>query len=171
MTISALVSIPVGVAVERRKAKSPWLEAIWRPVSVFAGVPAAAPWTVIDSGNDFTTFYAGRTAIELYRTETANYRSNLGSSAPVLWVILRPTMDEPAPRLLAVTADPAEGEALTGAGNDLVDTVPMPPSIEAAIRAFIADHHVEQPVFQRQREVPGLSNEPRPATGRRLRNG
>ena len=171
MTSTPLVSIPVGVAVERRKAHSPWLEAIWRPVSVFVGTPAAAPWTVIDSADEATTYYAGQAAIELYRTETANYRSNLASGSPLLWVILRPTTGEPAFELLAVTADPAEGEALTGAGNDLVDTVPMAPSIEATLRAFIADHHVERASFKRQRETPSLPNGRRPATGRRIRNG
>jgi hypothetical protein len=162
MTSTPILSIPVGVAVERRKANSPWLDAVWRPVSVFVGIPAAAPWTVLDSNDDATTFYAGQAAIDLYRTETANYRSNLDSGAPLLWVILRPTGDEPAFELQAVTADPAEGEALTGAGNDLVETVPMAPSISAAIRAFVAEHHVERPMFKRQRDRSGLSTPKRP---------
>jgi hypothetical protein len=157
MTSTPIVSIPVGVAVERRKAHSPWVDALWRPSSVFVGAPAAAAWTVIDSGDDATTFYAGPAAINLYRTETANYRSNLASGAPLLWVILRPIAGEPPFELLAVTADPAEGEALTGAGNDLVETVPMVPAIGTAIQAFIAAHHVEQPMFKRQRDRTGLS--------------
>jgi hypothetical protein len=152
---SALLTIPVGVAVERRKARSPWLSVLWRPVSVFAGAPSAAPWTIIDSGEEATTFYAGEAVIELYRTETANYRSNLATGSPLLWVILRPTADEPAVKLLAVTADPAEGEALTGAGNDVVETVPMANSIAAQIQAFIAEHHVERPLFKRQRDRSG----------------
>ena len=156
MTSTPIVRIPVGVAVERRKANSPWMEAIWRPVAVFDGVPVAAPWTVIDTKTDVTRFYAGPAAIDLYRTETANYRSNLASGSPLLWVILRPTGGEPAFELLAVTADPAEGEALTGAGNDLVETVPMAPSIAAAIRAFIEEYHRERPTFRRQRDRGGL---------------
>ena len=47
-------------------------------------------------------------------------------TAPLLWVVLRPTGAEPPYDVLAVTADPAEGEASTEAGNDLVETVPMP---------------------------------------------
>jgi hypothetical protein len=158
MTSTPIVSIPVGVAVERRKAHSPWVEAVWRPASVFVGAAAASAWTIIDSGKDATTFYAGPAAINLYRTETANYRSNLASGSPLLWVILRPIAGEPPFELLAVTADPAEGEALTGAGNDLVETVPMAPAIGRAIQAFIAAHHVEQPMFKRQRDRTGLSS-------------
>jgi Protein of unknown function (DUF3305) len=153
---SALVRIPVGVVVERHKAKSPWLDFLWRPVAVLAGVPSAAPWTPIESETDVTIFYAGEAVIELHRSETVNYRSNLASGVPLLWVILRPTAAEPGLELLAVTADPAEGEALTGAGNDLVDTVPMPVPISQALEAFVAEHHVEQPNYKRQRDRTGL---------------
>jgi hypothetical protein len=62
--------------------------------------------------------------------------------------------------LLAVTADPAEGEALTGAGNDLVETLPMPASIIETIAAFIAEHHVERPMFKRQRDRAGAPKTP-----------
>ena len=54
--------------------------------------------------------------------------------------------------LLAVTADPAEAEALTDAGSDLVEPVPMPAAIAEAINDFIARHHVERPFFKRRRE-------------------
>jgi len=90
LTWAALESIRVGVVVERRKAKSSWVDFLYRPVSVFEGVPAAPPWTLIGADGDLTAFYAGDAVIELHRTETANYRDNLASGAPLLWVILRP---------------------------------------------------------------------------------
>jgi hypothetical protein len=144
--------IPVGVVVERRKAKSPWLDFLWRPVSVFAGTPSAAPWTPIHAEEDRAVFYAGAGEIELYRSETANYRGNLASGEPTLWVVLRPTASEPAYEILTITADPAEGEAFTDAGNDLVETVPMPAEIIKTIDDFVAEHHVERPFVKRQRE-------------------
>ena len=160
MISTALAQIPVGVVVERHKATSPWLDFVCRPVSVLAGVPSAAPWTVIESGADVTTFYAGDAVIELHRTETANYRDNLASGAPLLWVILRPTSEEARFELLMVTADPAEGEALTGAGNDLVETVPMPDSIRETVARFIAEHHVERAFFKRKRDRSAPSPPP-----------
>jgi Protein of unknown function (DUF3305) len=152
LSSTALARIPVGVVVERREAKSPWLDFLWRPVSVLAGNPAAAPWTPIGGEAETALFYAGEALIELHRTETSNYRSNLTSGAPALWVVLRPTASEPAYELLAVTADPAEGEAFTDAGNDLVEAVPMPAAIVEAIRDFIAEHHVERPFVKRRRQ-------------------
>ena len=111
----ALAQISVGVAVERRRPKSPWsTEDLWRPVSVFVGRPSAQAWTVIDSSAEVTTFYAGEARIELFRTETANYLSNLAMRPPLLWVILRSIPREPGVELQGITADPAEGEALTG---------------------------------------------------------
>jgi Protein of unknown function (DUF3305) len=152
---TALATIVVGVVVERRKARSPWLDFLWRPVSVLAGTPSATPWTPIGDEGNATIFYAGEAAIELHRTETANYRQNLASGTPMLWVVLRPTpanSASPAFDVLTVTADPSEGEALTDAGNDLVATVPMPVSIIETIDGFIAEHHVERPFQKRQRD-------------------
>jgi hypothetical protein len=152
---SPLLTIPVGVAVERRKGKSPWASELWRPISVFDGVPAAVPWTIIDAAEDVTTFYAGKAVIALYRTETDNYRSNPASGSPSLWVILRHTSNGSTVELRGVTADPAEGEALTGAGNDLVESVPMAATISEKLKVFIARHHVERPMFKRQRDRSG----------------
>jgi Protein of unknown function (DUF3305) len=149
---TALVRIAVGVVVERRKAMSIWVDVLWRPVSVFVGKASAAPWTPVGTEAETTLFYAGEAVIELHRTETSGYRSNLASGAPALWVIMRPAASDPPYELLAVTADPAEGEAFTDAGSNLVEAVPMPPDVLAAIAGFIAEHHVERPFLKRRRQ-------------------
>jgi hypothetical protein len=152
LSATALARIAVSVVAERRKAKSRWLDVLWRPVAVLAGNPSAAPWTPISGEAETTLFYAGDAVIELHRTETANYRSNLASGAPALWVVLRPSASDPPYEILAVTADPAEGEAFTDAGNDLVEAVPMPAPIAETLGAFVAEHHVERPFVKRRRE-------------------
>jgi hypothetical protein len=148
---AALKSISVGVVVERRKAMSQWIDFLWRPIAVLPGEPEAKPWTVLREDKETTTFYAGTAQIELHRTETTNYRDNLASGSPGLWVVLRQTESEPPYRVFTVTADPAEGEAMTEAGSDLVEQVAMPPSIGAVIEAFVTEHHVERPHFKRAR--------------------
>jgi hypothetical protein len=146
-----LAKIPVGIVVERRKAQSAWIDFTWRPVTALAGLPDATPWTMLSQDSEGATFYAGAAEVELYRTETANYRDNLGSAAPMLWVALRPVGSEPPYELFAVTADPAEGEAWTQSGTDLVDVVPMPAAVRALIETFVAEHHVELPFHKRER--------------------
>jgi len=149
---TALAQIPVGVMVQRRKARSTWVKFLWRPVSVFVGIPSAAPWTPIDTESEATLFYAGQAVIELHRTETTNYRDNLASGAPSLWVALHPAAAGQPYEILAVTADPAEGEAFTDAGNYLVEAVPMPSEVVEAIVRFLAEHHVDRPFVKRRRQ-------------------
>ncbi len=166
MTSAALLTIPVGVVVERHKATSPWVDYVWRPTAVLPGIPAAEPWTQLGPAGDTTAFFAGTATIALHRTETTNYIDNLGSGAPQLWVVLRPTDGEPPYQVLAVTADPAEGESFTEAGNDLVETVPMPADVKDALEAFVAEHHVERTFFKRRRDSGA---EGAPSGGRRRR--
>ena len=147
-----LVRISVGVVVERRKANSPWIDVVWRPVAILDGVPDAEPWTPLATEGETVTFYAGTAEIELYRTETDNYRSNLASAAPSVWVALFATDGEPPYEIAAVTADPAEGEALTEPGQGIVEAVAMPASVRNAIASFITEYHVERVFEKRKRD-------------------
>jgi hypothetical protein len=147
-----LARIPVGVVVARHKAASQWIDFTWAPVSVLHGVPDTEPWTVLRSEGDATMFYAGSADIELYRSETTYYRDNLASGAPSLWVVMTPTGGDPPYQLVAVTADPAEGEGFTESAANLVEQVPMPESIQEIVAAFVAEHHVERQFFKRKRD-------------------
>ena len=164
--MSAPGRIPVGVVVERRKSASQWIDYVWQPVSVLPGKPEAEPWTVLSQEADRTIFYAGTTAIELYPTDTANYRDNLASGTPSVWVALRPIEANPPYKLFAVTVDPAEGEAFTEAGTDLIEMVPMPALIREAVSAFVAEHNVERPFFKRKRDRANTEAMARRAPGR-----
>ena len=152
---SPLAKIPVGVLVERTKGTSQWVDYLWRPVAVLAGVPETPVWTQLSDDGARARFYAGAAEIELYRSETGNYRDNLATGEPSLWVVLSHTEGDPPLTLFMVTADPAEGEGMTEAGNDLVEMVPMPPAIQDAIARFVAEHHVEREFTKRQRDRAG----------------
>ena len=160
--MDAVVHIPVGVVVERRKAQSPWADFTWQPVAVLSGMPDAAPWTVLSENAETTMFYAGSARIELHAGDAANYRDNLSTGEPKLWVVLRPTEREQPFDVVCVTADGSEGEGFTAAGNDIVDLVPMPDAIRALTDAFVAAHKIEQPFFKRTRDHANLE-----ALGRR----
>jgi hypothetical protein len=149
---SPLVSIPVGVVVERRKAASPWIDFTWQAVAVLHGEPGAQPWTVLSTSGDVTTFYAGPCEIELYRSETTHYRDNLATGSPGIWIVMAPTEADPPYQIVAVTVDPAEGEGSTESGGNIVEQVPMPKPVEEIVTAFIAEHHVERQFIKRQRD-------------------
>ena len=166
MSASPLARIAVGVVVERRPATSPWIEHVWRAVNVLAGVPDVAPWTELPGERDATTFYAGAAEVALYRSETANYRDNLATGQPSLWVVLRPTGADPPFSVVTVTADPAEGEGFTETATDLVEAVAMPAAVVEAVAAFVAEHHVERTFQKRRRDRADPE-----ALGRRRRTG
>ena len=164
MSVPPLKSLPVSILVERRKAESQWIDYLWTPVAALSGQPETAPWTVVAAEGETVTFFAGTATVEFHRGETANYRDNLVSGEPKLWVVLRAADGEPPYTLLTVTADPSEGEAFTEPGVDLVETVPMPEAICDALEAFVVEHHVEKTFFKRKRdraEPEALARRPR----------
>jgi hypothetical protein len=148
---TALKTMSVGIIVERRKASSQWIDYVWRPVAALGGVPQTQPWTIVSEEGDVTTFYAGAAPIEFFPSATAQYRDNLAGDQS-LWVVLRPTESDPPYTVLAVTADPSEGEAFTETGTDLVELVPLPDNVREAMIDFVAEHHVEQPFVKRKRD-------------------
>lgn len=151
MNVAPLLSIPVGVVVERYKATSPWIDFVWRPVAVLPDQPRTQPWTRLHGDDNAATFYAGAVELALHRSETARYRENLQTGG-ALWVVLRSTGIDPPLELITVTADPSEGEAFTEAGSNLVDQVPMPEAVRSAVAAFVAEHHVEEQFVKRERD-------------------
>lgn len=143
---------PVAVVVERRAPVTAWGEDVWQPVAVLPGETAAAPWTVLRAEKGLTAYIAGQTRVSFFSSETPNYKANLESGAPVLWVVLRPTASSPGMELVSVLADPGEAEAMTTAGRDVIETVPMPGQIREALEDFVAAHHVERGFFKRKRD-------------------
>lgn len=146
-----LLQIPVGIVVERRKADSAWIDFTWRGVAVLPDEPEARPWTVLREEDGSTLFYAGCASVDLYPSETARYRDNLCSGNPSIWIVLSPAEGEWPYAAAAATADPAEGEAFTEAGANLVEAVPMPEVLRETIANFIAEHHVERQFVKRKR--------------------
>jgi hypothetical protein len=140
------VRFDVGVVGALVQPVTAWGTPRWYPRAVLEAAPATPPGTLLPGGE----VYLGPATVEFHRVETATYRDNLVSGAPRLWVVLE------GPRVVAITADPAEGEAFTEAGIDLADrtveTVPMPAALAAALAAFVDEHHVERRFHKRQRD-------------------
>jgi hypothetical protein len=152
MSPAPLSQMTVGVVVERRKADSPWIDFLWRPVGILPDAPDIPAWSVLREEDDGVLFYAGSRTVDLHRSETARYLDNLATGAPSLWVVLSPAEGVWPYTLAAVTADPAEGEAFTEAGAHLVESVAMPDVVRAAVESFVAEHHVEREFVKRKRD-------------------
>jgi hypothetical protein len=142
----------IGIIVERRRLNNRWADHAWLPVATLPGAPEAAAWTVLGETAEATRFYAGALQLEFFSSDTGMYRDNLRSGRPSLWVALRLTDRPPGVKLQAVTADPAEGEALVEQGTDIVEALPMPAETQQRLAAFVAAHHVERPFQKRKRD-------------------
>ena len=158
----------VGVVVRRRSIDNPWIDHMWSPAMILDEVPATAPWTVLSSEADATIYYAGSASIDLFSSDTANYRDNLADGEPRIWVALRRQDGGAELELTKVTADPTEGEAMFESGCDVIGTVPMPPEIAAWIAAFVDQFHVER-VFHKRKRDRASGDRPRSAGRRRMR--
>ena len=163
-------AIPVGVIVDKKKAQSPWIDYLWVPSAVVPGVPDAPPMTLVGREGENESYFLGAARLVFASSETANYRDNLLSGAPKLWVVLRQDDMLGDVSLLTVTADPTEGEGSTQAGSNIVETVPMPADIAAALAAFVDQHHVEREFYKRKRDKTDPNKQgfrgPRPEDGR-----
>jgi len=142
----------VGIVIEKRHVTNPWIDHLWLPVSVLSGAPSADSWTVLSEDEHGQRFYAGTFEMSFFSAHTANYLSNLETGAPKIWIAMREAGGASPILIAGVTADPAEGESFTEAGNDIVETVPMPPEIAGRLLRFVSLHHVERVFYKRRRD-------------------
>lgn len=147
------LSIPVAVVAERRRGVTMWAEHVWRANAVLEDAPDVAPWTKLREDADGSAiFFAGRAEVALHPTDTDNYKHNLEAEVPLVWVVLRPAETEAGFTLQAVTIDAGEAHVYAESGNDLLESLPMPPGLRAIATDFVARHHKERGFFKRKRD-------------------
>src|SRR4051812_41727515 len=152
----------VGVVLRRRSIDNPWIDHMWSPLMLLDDVPATAPWTVLSSEAEAMIYYAGSASIDLFSSDTANYRDNLADGEPRMGGALGRQDGATELELTKVTADPTEGEAMFESGCDVIGTVPMPPDIASWIAAFVDQFHVERAFIKRKRDRAGGERRPTP---------
>jgi hypothetical protein len=146
-------AVPVAVIVERQAVDNPWADHRWVVVAILPGTPEVAPWTMVDEAPGRCRYFAGIAHLRLYPRETETLKYNLESREPAVYVFLRRTEKPPGIALIGATACPGEAHAHADTGNDQVEPVAIPPEIAARIADFVARHHVERPVWKRQRDT------------------
>jgi hypothetical protein len=144
------ISREVGVLLARRKVEHAWADHVWSPEGVLVSAPDTPAGTLISDDGQRAIVFAGAASIDLFASDTTNYRDNMMDGTPRLWLAAR--LQDDAPVSVRVTADPTEGEAFFEAGYDIVGTVPMPDEIAAWIAAFTDAFHVERVFLKRQRD-------------------
>ncbi len=96
--------------------------------------------------------------LQLYRDERSDYRFNLSSSNPKLFIIVEQQSSDAKPKLVAVTASQtAVGNYLDGEYLVLSTALPLP--IQAWMEAFIGRHGELLELGRKKRKGAGRSNE------------
>jgi hypothetical protein len=140
----------LGVLAMRRPPVTRWGPGQLRPTAVLTPEPATPPNTLLLEEEGTQTWYLGGRDLTLWSGDTAHHRSNLNSGRAQVWVALRGN-DPARAEVVCLTADPYEGEGLAGDLDLIVEAVPMPESVRAAVAAFVAEHHVDIEFKKRKR--------------------
>jgi hypothetical protein len=140
----------IGVLALRRPPVSRWSTGEVRPLMVLPSEPAAAPGTLLSTEDGIETWYLGGRDVVLWSGDASHHRDNLMSLRPSVWIALRGTNPARA-EVVAATVDPYEGEGLASDPDLIVDAVPMPDPVRAAVAAFVDAHLVEAPFKKRKR--------------------
>ncbi len=150
-----LATIPIGVVVRRTPGVTRWARWSWRAVAVLPGA-APAEWRELRREGEAVEYHAATVELELHRALTEGYRISLAMTPPKVHVVLhpQPAADDGFPwRVHGVTASAHEALDRHESGEEMLEPVPMPPGLEAWIRAFCDRHHKEEP-FLKRRRVP-----------------
>lgn len=180
--MSATELLTVGVVLERRRSTHPWQDHLWRATGVLPGMAPSEEWRLLHEADGVASYLAGTTSLRLFSGETAGYLRNLSQQAPRVYLVLRRAeSDTERPlRPFLATVCPTEAQEYLD-GDDLVETVPMPPEIARWVMDFTRRFHVER-VFEkrgrREREAsraaetaPRAAEPPGVARGERRRDG
>ena len=143
----------VAVLAERRRGVTPWQAWVWQAVEVLEQAPDLAPWSVLRTDDHATLYFAGLAEVALHPTDTDNYRHNLASQAPRLWVVLRPVEAAPGVALHCATVDAGEAHNYADVGQDLLEALPLPPGLAAWVAGFCERHHQARGFQKRRRDA------------------
>jgi len=150
--------LPLGVVLERREVDNPWTDYAWKAVAVIPGAGSLDPrgeWRILESGPDWVRYHAGTLSLELFPKETEGYKVNLSQHPPRVFVGMRSGEDMESSHDLVpfiVTVCPYEAQDYLDSGEEQVEPVAMPDGVIGFLRAFIDQHHVDEPFVKRKRK-------------------
>jgi hypothetical protein len=177
-TIERMISMTLGVVIERREIDNPWQQYNWRPVAVIPGAPAVEGRKVLRQGDGWVHYHAATLPLELHRRETEAYKVNLAGERPSVYVVMREDEDSDADGYFpfCITASPYEAQDYLDSGEEIVEGVLMDDGLIAWVQGFIDKHHVDEPFYKRKRKPydpneSGFSRRPEARPGGSRREG
>ena len=148
------VSMPLGVVVRKSPGVTRWARWNWQTIGVLPGA-ARSEWRELRREGEAIEYHATTVELELWRSETEAYLSELSTRVPSVYVVLREVTHQakhtfPLEVLLA-TVSPYEAQDYADTGEEIVDQVAMPEGLRAWINQFIQEHHQQETFVKRRR--------------------
>jgi len=146
-------TLAVGVVIRKQPGVTRWAKWIWRPVAVLPGA-GPADWREMRRDGEAVEYHAATVPLTVHRKETEGYRVALSNDPPSVYVILRPSEEPDADEgieVFGVTASAFEAQDYLDSGEEMVEPVPMPPTLIAWLSAFVGHHHVDETFVKRRR--------------------
>ncbi len=146
--------MPLGIVVRKSPGVTKWAGWIWRAVAVLPGA-APANWKVLRREGESVEYHAATVDLELWRSETSAYQSELLTEDPSIYIVMREASgaaDEQEVEVVLATASPFEAQDYADTGEELVEQVSMPAGLRAWIEDFISRHHHEEKFIKRKRD-------------------
>ncbi|MEX0923201.1 MAG: DUF3305 domain-containing protein [Rhodovibrionaceae bacterium] len=153
--------LPLGIVIERREIDNRWQKHVWRGVAVLPGaaeLDSRGPWKELargeEGGKGWVRYHAGTLPLSLFRKETEGYKVSMSQQPPRVFIVLRSGLDcdcEHDVVAVAATVSPYEAQDFLDSGSDIVEALPMPPTLAGFVQDYIDRHHSEEPFIKRQR--------------------
>ena len=133
--------------MQRRAAKSRWVDSIWEPWGVLpSSEEKGAPRQLVNEADVAQWLHPGFTLV-LHKDEIEGYYLNVSSPRPSVFVLWRMEGEQGLP--LDVTLSSEEAGRWTDGGN-AVDRVAIPPAIYAWVGAHVEANYRPQPEQRRK---------------------
>ncbi len=153
--------VRIGILGIVRPPATRWAGRRLVPYSIGPELPGVAGGVKVAENKGVETWYLGGHGLQLHSGDTGNYRDNLIAARPSVWVAVQGVENPIKTKVVLVTVDPYEGEALATDPALTVEAVAMPADLRARLADFVAKHHVEIPFKKRKRQNVDVEADPR----------
>lgn len=147
------ISMPLGIVIRKSPGVTRWAKWNWRAIAVLPGA-ASENWKELRREGEVVEYHAATVDLELYRTDTEAYLTELSTRTPAIYVVLRESTNCDAVQdveVLLATVSPYDAQDYADSGEEIVEQVPMPEGIIGWVYAYVTKHHEHEVFVKRKR--------------------
>jgi hypothetical protein len=143
--------VPVGVVLRRTPGVTRWQKWTWTARAVLPGA-GDANWRELRREGDSVEYHAATLPLELHGADAAAYLHGLQAQVPSVYIVMRSGVGEAPLDFVLVTVSPYEAQDYTDSGEEIVEKVPMPPTLHQMVQSFVDAFYEEEAFVKRKRD-------------------